>query len=167
MGVRVARIAILLLLCLLVQVMLLPELRLFDAAPDLVLVAVIAVAYYSDPETGAVTGFAGGFLVDLFLRTPLGVSALTFALVGYAIALVRRGMMHHSRSTYALITGVATLVGGGAYLLLATLLGKEGLLSLHSLQVLVIASLLDALIAPLIFPLTRKVLAEDHPVGMR
>lgn len=167
MVVRFARVALLIFLCLLVQVMVLPELRLFDAAPDLVLVAVIAVAFNSDPETGAITGFAGGFLMDLFLRTPLGVSALTYALVGYAVATVRGGMMRQSRPTWAVLTGVATLVGGGVYLVLASLLGQDGLLSVHSVQVLVIASLLDALIAPLIFPLAQKVVAEEHPVGLR
>lgn len=141
--------------------MILPEVRIFGASADLVLVVVLAVAYNTDPETGAVTGFAGGFLLDLFLRTPLGVSALTFAVVGYGVAALRGAIIREGRGMAPLVAGVGGFVGGGLYLVLASLLGQEGLLTTRSLRILVAASLLDALIAPFVFPLVRRVLAAE------
>ena len=43
----------------------------------------LAVAYEDGPETGAIFGFADGARMDLFLTTPLGLSALSYALTGY------------------------------------------------------------------------------------
>ena len=62
-----------------IQTALFPSLRVWGAVPDLLLVATVAVAYERGAETGAVFGFVAGVAIDLFLSSPLGVSALTFA----------------------------------------------------------------------------------------
>ena len=37
-------------------------------------------------ERGAVVGFVAGLLTDLFLQTPMGLSALTYSVVGFGSA---------------------------------------------------------------------------------
>jgi rod shape-determining protein MreD len=165
--VRAARIGLLLTSCVLVQTMVLPEVRVFHAAPDLVLVAVIAIAYHSDPETGATSGFVGGFLMDLFLRTPLGVSAIAFALVGYAVGALRSGVLHATRWMPFMLGGVGGLIGGSVYLALSALSGQEGLITGRSLTVLVVSALLDAAIAVVVFPIVRRALADPELAGVR
>ncbi|WP_219468852.1 rod shape-determining protein MreD [Nonomuraea rhizosphaerae] len=71
---------------LLVQVMLVNRLPLpAGGAPDLVLLAVVAVALLRGPAAGVVAGFCAGLLVDLIPPTAhlMGMYAFVFALVGY------------------------------------------------------------------------------------
>ncbi|MEA2703532.1 MAG: rod shape-determining protein MreD [Actinomycetota bacterium] len=54
-----------------------PQLRIFDVAPDVLLLFAIAGGLAGGPDRGAVLGFVAGILADLFLQTPFGLSALT------------------------------------------------------------------------------------------
>jgi rod shape-determining protein MreD len=65
-----------------------PHLALSGAAPDLPLVAVVAVALGRGPRAGAAFGFAAGLGADLFLATPLGTSALAYTVVGHVLGAV-------------------------------------------------------------------------------
>ena len=65
------------------------HLRILGVVPDLGLVLAVAIAYRSGPEAGALTGFAAGLCYDLFLETPLGLSALSYALTAYAVGLLQ------------------------------------------------------------------------------
>lgn len=51
--------------------------------PDLLLVVVIAVALVEGSDSGAVTGFAAGLLVDVSADHELGRVALAYALAGH------------------------------------------------------------------------------------
>lgn len=65
-----------------------PHLRLSGVAPDLPLVAVVAVAAGRGARAGAAFGFAAGLGADVFLATPLGTSALAFTVVGHFVGEV-------------------------------------------------------------------------------
>ena len=73
-----------------VQVALFPHVRLAGRVPDLGLVLAVAVAFDHGPEAGAIVGFLAGLGFDLFLATPLGLTALAYALTAYAVG-VRAG----------------------------------------------------------------------------
>jgi rod shape-determining protein MreD len=73
---------------LLLQIGAVADLRLLEATGDLFLVLTVAAALVDGPDRGLSWGFAGGVLYDLVLDTPFGLSALTYALVGYAVGLV-------------------------------------------------------------------------------
>lgn len=62
-----------------------PHLAVRGAAPDVLLVAVVAVAVRRGARTGAGFGFAAGLGADVFLATPLGTSALAYTLVGHLL----------------------------------------------------------------------------------
>ncbi|MGH9065829.1 MAG: rod shape-determining protein MreD [Acidimicrobiales bacterium] len=71
------------------QETLLSRLQVHGAQPDLMVLVVALAGLEGGAERGAVVGFGVGLLVDLFLQTPFGLSALTFTLVGYAMGLLR------------------------------------------------------------------------------
>ena len=139
---------------LVLQLSVLPPLRLPYAEPDLVLLAVLALAVAWGPGLGAVTGFGAGLAVDL---APPSVTAagrhaivltLVGALAGRAAAAADRSALRTSLLT-GLYAGAATL--GNA--VLGTLLGKGGTLSSSGLlQGVAACALYTAIATPLVLP---------------
>ena len=134
------------------QTALFPELRVFGAVPDLLLVAAVAVGYERGPEAGAVFGFVGGLAIDCFLSSPLGVSALTFALVGYGVGVFQSGLLRSSRWIAPVLGGIGGLVGGALWVVIAAVAGQDELITGYTARVVVIAAVYDAVMALLIFP---------------
>ena len=134
------------------QTALFPDLRVFGAVPDLLLVATIAVGYERGPEAGAVFGFVSGLAVDCFLSSPLGVSALAFALVGYGVGLFQSGLLRSSRWIAPILGGVGGLIGGALWVVIAAVAGQDELISGYSARIVVLAAIYDAVLAFLIFP---------------
>ena len=79
--------------CVVLQTTLFTHLRIDGVGPDVGLVAVLAVAYEDGADTGAIFGFLMGLAIDLFLTTPLGLSALSFAVTGYAVGVFQAGVV--------------------------------------------------------------------------
>jgi rod shape-determining protein MreD len=143
-------------------------LRVFGVAPDLGLVLTVGIAYYQGPERGAAFGFVTGLVVDLFLSTPLGLSALSFALVGYGIGVIEGGLVRSSRWVAPIMGGLGGLTGGVLFVGVGALAGREALLSVSSLRIIVVASAYDALLAFVIFPVARWASRVPAPeVGRR
>jgi rod shape-determining protein MreD len=147
-------------------------LRVFGVVPDLGLVVTIAVAFYLGPERGAAFGFAAGLAIDLFLSTPLGLSALSFALVGYGVGVLQSGLIRPSRWVAPIMGALGGVAGGAVFVGVGALAGQDHLLELRSLKVILVAGAYDALLAFVAFPVARwasretstdaRVLAE-HP----
>ena len=134
------------------QTTLFPDLRVFGAVPDLLLVATIAVGYERGPEAGAVFGFVGGLAVDCFLSSPFGVSALSFSLVGYGVGVFQSGLLRSSRWIAPILGGVGGLVGGALWVVIAAVAGKDDLITVYSARIVALAAAYDALLALVIFP---------------
>jgi rod shape-determining protein MreD len=92
---------------LLVQGTVLARLPLPGAAPDLVLVVVVAFGLVEGSRSGLVTGFAAGVLADLLADHEIGRLALAYAIAGYV-----SGLFHDDTARSVLLPFVA--VGSGA-----------------------------------------------------
>jgi rod shape-determining protein MreD len=132
-----------------------PHLRVFDAAPDLLLVATAAMAYEEGAERGAIFGFVGGLAIDLFLASPVGLSALSFALTGYLLGVFQGGFVRDTKLLAPVLGFVAGLVGGTIFVLVGGIVGEEGFLAFRSVRIVIVAALYDALVAFAIFPFMR------------
>lgn len=148
------------------QTALFPSLRILGAAPDLLLVATIAVAYERGAETGAVFGFAAGLAIDCFLSSPFGVSALTFALVGYGVGVFQSGLVRSSRWMTPTLAGVGGFVGGCLWVGIAALAGQEDLFVVSTLRIIVVAAFYDAVVSFVVFPFARWAVG-DHDLAHR
>jgi rod shape-determining protein MreD len=73
---------------LLLQTTVITQLPLPGAAPDLLLVLVVAFALAEGPMSGMSTGFVAGLLADLSADHELGRLALVYAVVGYLTGLI-------------------------------------------------------------------------------
>jgi len=158
--IRNLRLALVVISAVVLQTTLFTHLRIDGVAPDIGLVAVLAVAYEDGPETGAWFGFIMGLAVDLFLTTPLGLSALAFALTGYAVGVFQAGMVRTTPRLAPLLGFFGGLFGGLVFITVGALVGQDGFLSFDSLKIVLIAAAYDALIAPIVFPLVRRAARE-------
>jgi rod shape-determining protein MreD len=159
---RAWRFALLVVLIVIVQVTVFPHLRILGVVPDLGLVLAVAVAYRYGPEAGALVGFAAGLGYDLFLETPLGMSALAYALTAYAVGVLQTGMMRSPWWIPPLLGGAAGFAGGLAFIGIGGLVGVDGMWTTRALEVVGLSALYDALIAPLVFLLVSVVSRGDR-----
>jgi rod shape-determining protein MreD len=165
--IRRIRLGFVVVICVVLQTTLFTHLRVDGVAPEVGLVAVLAVAYYDGAESGALYGFLMGFAMDLFLTTPLGLSALSYAITAYGVGLLQAGMVRRPPFIAPLIGGLGGFVGGLVFLAVGAVVGEAGFLSLSSLKTVTIAALYDALIAPVVFPLVRRAARHTHEAAWR
>ena len=96
------------------------DLRVTGVAPDLMVLLAICAGLTGGAESGAWVGFWAGLLADLFLTaTPLGLSALTYCLVGAAVGALRTG----GAAGVRVVIPAAAVVGTAAAVLLWVGLG--------------------------------------------
>lgn len=155
MLLRRIRLVLLVVTLVVIQTTIFPSLRVFGAAPDLLLVATVAMAYEEGPEAGLVFGFASGLAIDLFLSSPAGLSAFSFAITGYLVGIFQSGIVRESRNVAPLLGGFGGLVGGTIFVIVGGIVGGDQYFSLNSVKILILAALYDALVAYAVFPFVR------------
>jgi len=127
------------------------HLTIFDALPSLCLVATAAVAYEEGPQAGAIFGFLSGLAIDMFLSTPLGLSALAYLLTGFGLGVFQGGVVRETRGIAPVLAAAGGLVGGAIFVLVGGIAGEDGFFTLTSVKIVVVAAAYDALVAPLVF----------------
>lgn len=132
---------------LLLQTTLLARLRIFGVMPDFMLLLAVAGGITAGPTRGATLGFASGMLIDLFLPTPLGLSALVFTLVGYGVGVANTGVLRSAWYIPVLTAGGASVAGVILYALIGSMLG-ERMVNGHLVTIAVVVGLSNAVLAP-------------------
>jgi rod shape-determining protein MreD len=157
-----ARLGVLIVLLVILQVTVFPHLRIAGVVPDLGLVAAIAVGFREGPEAGAIVGFAGGLAYDLFLSTPLGLSALSYALVGYFVGVVEGGLMRVPAWLPTVLGFIGGLAGGLVFIGIGVLVGVDAVKGLHGVETVALAAVYDAILAPIVFFLVNRALGSEE-----
>jgi rod shape-determining protein MreD len=106
---RLLALAVVLVVAVLVQSTVLARLTVAGVRPDLLVLAVVSVAAATDPTTGAVFGFVAGLVADLLFDLPVGVSALVYVAVGFAVGTVRVYVTSHRPLVHLVLAGAASL----------------------------------------------------------
>jgi len=162
--IRALRLCLIAAMIVIVQVAVFPHLRVANVAPDLGLVVALAVGYHEGPEAGAIVGFVTGFGFDLFLETPLGLSALSYALVGYGVGVIESGLMRSPRVLPIVLGAIGGLAGGLIFVGVGILVGVDGVKGTHGITTISLAALYDAVLAPFVFFLVALALRRDDRV---
>jgi rod shape-determining protein MreD len=159
---RLLALAVVLVVAVLIQSTVLARLRLAGARPDLLVLAVVSVAVATDPTTGAVFGFVAGLVSDLLFDLPVGVSALVYTAVGFAVGTVRVYVTSHRPLVHLVLAGAASLASVWCCGLLlrvfdlsswATVTRAGPLVALYNL-------LLTPLVYPVVWALTERIPAR-------
>jgi rod shape-determining protein MreD len=119
-----------------------------DVRPELMLLVAVAAGLVGGPERGAVVGFVAGLLTDVFLQTPLGLSALTFTIVAFAVGRVQAGLMRLAWWIVPLSAFWASAAGVLLYAVLGAIIGRSHFVRPQLLLVTAIVAAVNAVTAP-------------------
>lgn len=142
------------------------QLRLFDVGAEVLLLVAIATGIAAGPDRGAVIGFVAGLLADCFLQTPFGLSALTYLLVGWAVGTFQTTVLHAARWIPVVTTFVATGLGLVLFAGIGAVVGQGHLVSGRLVTIVLVASALNALLAPLAVRVMRWAVAASPVPGL-
>lgn len=123
------RIAALLIVVVVIETALASDLRVFGVAPDLMVLVVICSGLTGGTEAGAWVGFWAGLLMDMFLTsTPVGLSALTYCLIGASVGALRSSMLTDRKAILPVVGFVATAAAVLLFVAVGDVLGQHQLL---------------------------------------
>lgn len=117
------RLALVGFVTLLLQATVVSPITIGGARPDIVLLFAIVAGMETDPERGAVAGFAVGLAFDLLLDTPAGLTALTLTLVGWGVGTAKDAVLRSSWVISLALVAVASAAGTLLYAGLAVVFG--------------------------------------------
>lgn len=161
---RGSMIALVLVTAAILQTSLLPLLSLSGFRPDLLLLVTIAFALRDGLLTGLRVGFAAGVLVDLLLNeSPVGLTALVYLGVAYAVGAARPYLASDSWTAPLMLSVMGTMVGVAGYGLLSAVLAEDPVAVGLVVQASVVSGVYALLLAPVVDGLVRR-LSEQVPV---
>lgn len=150
-GVARVRIGLLLLVAVLVQTTLGSDLRVLQVAPDLMVLVVVCAGLTGGAEAGAWVGFWAGLLYDMFLTTtPVGLSALTYCLIGAGVGALRVSVLQERRALLPLAAFVGTAAAVLLFVGAGDVLGQTQLVDggrSWLIRVMIVESLWNAVLA--------------------
>lgn len=161
---RVMLTAVLLATAVVVQTVVLSRIPLPGATPDLVLIVVVSLALVQGSNSGAVTGFFGGLLLDVVppADAQVGRWALVLALVGW-FAGRAGGAAESSALVPVLTVALASLGAVLGYAAVGFALGDPAVTGAAVLGALPTAVLYNTLLAPFLVPLLMRLARRVEP----
>jgi rod shape-determining protein MreD len=162
-GSLLLRVAILSVVVVFVQISVVSEVPVFGVSIDLSPLLVAFAGLLCGSMLGAIAGFAIGLLIDLALMQTLGVTSLTFTIIGYWAGRLRELRDPQAALTPLFVGAVAAASAMVGYSLIEFLLGVDAPVSLELLREIVVGVLVDAIVALPMWALVRRALVGGLP----
>jgi rod shape-determining protein MreD len=153
-----ARLALIAILGVLLQLSFFSRVDLLHTSPDILPALVISLGLLGGSMTGAVSGFAIGFLVDCLLVAPLGGSSLVLLAAGYLAGLFRERFEIHSALVPPLLCMGLTLFAELGFGLVQVMLGVDAPVSALVVRDLLLKSIYAFFLGWPIYLLLRRAL---------
>ncbi len=145
-----------LLLNLIVQSSIFPFIEVFHVKPDSLLSLVISFALIAGNPTGALVGFCGGLLQDIFFGNNLGLYTLQYMLVGYLVGLLH-GKLYVDRIFMPILAVIPANIVKQIIMLAYNFFARSGMPQEKIFfQVFVIETIYTIVLMPLIFSIIIK-----------
>lgn len=160
---RAVRVGVVLLVLLQLQLSVLDGIQIFGRHPLILLLVPVAAALEGDGTRAAVAGAIAGLVLDLFLETPLGLSALVFAIVGYGVASFERGVIRADRWLQPAVAGVASGLGVLGLAAAAAIFGQPEYFRISIIGSMIVVGVFNVLVA---VPVVRMVRWALGPVSV-
>ena len=153
-----ARLAAIVLVAVLLQLSFFSQVQLFDSSPDIIPLLVVALGLLGGSMTGAVGGFAVGFLVDSLLVQALGASSLVLLTTGYLAGLYRERFDIGSSLVPPLLCLGLTLFAEAGYALMALMLGVDAPVSALVVRDMIVKSIVAFFLGAIAYVIVRRAL---------
>lgn len=145
-----------------VQVSVLGDLRVADAASDIMLGLAIAAGLVAGRERGVVAAFALGILYDLVLTTPFGLSALAYTLTALAVTRLTERMLH-PLWWFTMGVGLAgSALGVLIYALVGSVFGLTDVFNPRLIAIIAVVAIVNAVVMPVLLRVARWALLADR-----
>lgn len=118
------RVPLLIATALVVQLTVLTRFTVIGVKPELMLLVAVTGGVVGGPVRGAIVGFASGMVIDVFLRTPMGQSALVFSLVGYSVGVLFTGVLTPTWYLPLVVASAGSAAGAVLFALVGAMLGE-------------------------------------------
>jgi rod shape-determining protein MreD len=148
---------------LLIQVTVAAEISIWDVKPDFLLAATVCFGLMEGPSSGALFGFASGFLGDIFSTAVLGVSAFAKTLIGFIAGTFRSRVISHSVIWPAGICFLASIFHEVIKFLTWKVVGIEGQPPFMFWSILWFATY-NGLIVLAVYPVLNRIIPEQSDV---
>ena len=164
-GAGLGWVAAMVVAAVLVQVSVLPFIKVADGIPDILAPTVVVIALLRGPLVGAVAGFSAGLLVELASPvSTLGVLALLYLVVGTWCGRYCEREESTSLTAPLVLSVAAALVVQFGYMLVRLMLGDSMPPSDFVAAVLMPTLVLTALLSPPVLLVARRLLGAPRVV---
>ncbi len=143
----------------LLQVTVAPELSIWGVKPDFLLAMTICVALLEGPIIGALFGFTSGFLADIFSTSLLGVTALAKTAIGFVAGIFSTRVISRSVLWPAGMCFVASIFHEIIKFVTWKIVGATGTPPFMFLSILWLATY-NSLWVLAVYPLLKRILPE-------
>ena len=157
------RVVLLVLVTLTIQVVLFSGLRDIGVRTDALLILPIAAAVVGGSERGAIMGFIAGFVADLFLQTPFGLSALAYSVVGFAVGVLQGNVIRAAWWIAPVTAFVGSALGVVLYALIGAVVGQGHLVRPEVAVIALWVALVNALLSILVVRLMSWAYHDAQP----
>lgn len=161
------RLALLSVVVVFVQISVVSEVPVLGVSIDLSPLLVAFVGLMCGSTVGALAGFCVGLLVDLALTQMLGVTSLTFTVIGYWSGRLRELRDPQAALTPLFVGAAAATVSMVGYSIIEFLLGVDAPVSFELAREIVVGVLIDAIVALPTWMLVRRCLVGAMPEDPR
>ena len=148
------RLPLVLLLVLTAQKAVLADVDLRDVRPDAMLLFAVCAGLVGGSEVGAVLGFVAGLITDLFVQAPLGLSALVFSLIGFAVGSFRSNLIRDIWWIPPTTAFAASATGVLLYGVLGAVVGQSQYVRPHLLTTALVVGVMNAVLSLALVRLT-------------
>jgi len=135
-----------------------PGLNFFHCKPDLLLIFMVALVFYTDFRDALIFGMLAGLFKDIFLPWNLAINTISFSFWSYLIYRLSHQITIEEDYVRVAIVLVVALLNNLVIGLESVAIGNVISLGIF-LRNLIIVSVYTAALSPLIFKLTKKISA--------
>lgn len=154
-----------LVVALLLQLTVAPEISIGTVKPDLLLAVTVCWALFEGPARGALFGFWGGLLEDVFSTAVMGVTAFAKTIIGYFSGELRQRIISKSVVWPMLIVFFASILHELVKFASWAIVGLEDMPP-FSFGVIAGLALYNALITLAVYPLIRRLSAREERMAL-
>ncbi len=141
----------------------LTETKVAGVVLQIVLALAAAVGAGAGPERGAIGGFTLGLMYDLATGSPLGLTALVYALAGFVAGYVITLTPTPPWWLTSVFTAIGAAVGETSVPVARTLIGQDGWFTSRLFTIVPVVTAFALVVSPLFVPLGRWCMCVRKP----